>query len=67
LCQHHLCHDRCQLCQHHLCHENRQLCQHHFLFVCLFVFRDRVSLCSPGCPGTHYCRFSKCIVSIKIK
>jgi hypothetical protein len=21
------------------------------LFVCLFV--DRVSLCSPGCPGTH--------------
>jgi hypothetical protein len=25
----------------------------HFLFVCLFVFRDRVSLYSPGCPGTH--------------
>jgi hypothetical protein len=24
-----------------------------FLFVCLFVFRDRVSLYSPGCPGTH--------------
>jgi hypothetical protein len=29
-----------------------------FLFVCLLfyfglVFRDRVSLCSPGCPGTH--------------
>jgi hypothetical protein len=24
------------------------------LFVfCFFVFRDRVSLCSPGCPGTH--------------
>ena len=26
-------------------------------FVCFvlfcFVFRDRVSLCSPGCPGTH--------------
>ena len=22
------------------------------LFVCLF-FRDRISLCSPGCPGTH--------------
>jgi hypothetical protein len=22
------------------------------LFVCLF--RDRVSLCSPGCPGTHF-------------
>ena len=26
---------------------------HTFLFVCLFVFGDRVSLCSPGCPGTH--------------
>jgi hypothetical protein len=34
-----------------------------FFFVCFFgffvfcffflVFRDRVSLCSPGCPGTH--------------
>jgi hypothetical protein len=24
-----------------------------FLFVC-FVFRDRVSLYSPGCPGTHF-------------
>jgi hypothetical protein len=23
----------------------------YFLF---FVFRDRVSLCSPGCPGTHF-------------
>jgi hypothetical protein len=23
------------------------------LFVCLF-FRDRVSLYSPGCPGTHF-------------
>jgi hypothetical protein len=24
------------------------------LFVCLFVcFQVRVSLCSPGCPGTH--------------
>jgi hypothetical protein len=22
------------------------------LFV--FVYRDRVSLCSPGCPGTHF-------------
>jgi hypothetical protein len=22
--------------------------------VCLFVFRDRVSLCSPGCLGTHF-------------
>jgi hypothetical protein len=27
------------------------------IFVCLFVvvvFRDRVSLYSPGCPGTHF-------------
>ncbi|EDL38424.1 mCG148344 [Mus musculus] len=24
-----------------------------FLFVC-FVFQDRVSLYSPGCPGTHF-------------
>jgi hypothetical protein len=24
------------------------------LFVCLFVFRDRVSLYSPGYPGTHF-------------
>jgi hypothetical protein len=31
-------------------HSNRLL-----LFVCLFVcFRDRVSLYSPGCPGTHF-------------
>jgi hypothetical protein len=23
--------------------------------VCLFVvFQDKVSLCSPGCPGTHF-------------
>jgi hypothetical protein len=22
--------------------------------VVLFVFRDNVSLCSPGCPGTHF-------------
>jgi hypothetical protein len=25
-----------------------------FLFFCFLVFRDRVSLCSPGCPGTHF-------------
>jgi hypothetical protein len=28
-----------------------------FLFLFLFfvfVFQDRVSLCSPGCPGTHF-------------
>jgi hypothetical protein len=24
-----------------------------FCFVCLFVFQDRVFLCSSGCPGTH--------------
>ena len=24
-----------------------------FLFFCFVFFRDRVSLCSPGCPGTH--------------
>jgi hypothetical protein len=24
-----------------------------FLFVCFLFFQDRVSLCSPGCPGTH--------------
>jgi hypothetical protein len=24
-----------------------------FFFVCLLVFRDRVSLCIPGCPGIH--------------
>jgi hypothetical protein len=24
-----------------------------FLFVCVLVFRDRVSLYSSGCPGTH--------------
>jgi hypothetical protein len=24
------------------------------LFVCFFVFRDRVSPCSPGCSGTHF-------------
>jgi hypothetical protein len=23
-------------------------------FFCLFVFQDRVSLYSPGCPGTHF-------------
>jgi hypothetical protein len=23
------------------------------LFCFVFLFRDRVSLCSPGCPGTH--------------
>jgi hypothetical protein len=27
----------------------------YFIFIFYFlVFRDRVSLCSPGCPGTHF-------------
>jgi hypothetical protein len=25
-----------------------------FFLFCFFVFRDRVSLCSPGCPGSHF-------------
>jgi hypothetical protein len=25
-----------------------------FYFFIFLVFRDRVSLCSPGCPGTHF-------------
>jgi hypothetical protein len=25
-----------------------------FFFFFFLVFRDRVSLCSPGCPGTHF-------------
>jgi hypothetical protein len=25
-----------------------------FFFLLLFLFWDRVSLCSPGCPGTHF-------------
>jgi hypothetical protein len=25
----------------------------HCVCVCLLVFWNRVSLCSPGCPGTH--------------
>jgi hypothetical protein len=24
------------------------------LFVCFVFFRDRISLCSSGCPGTHF-------------
>jgi hypothetical protein len=24
-----------------------------FIYLFTLVFRDRVSLCSPGCPGTH--------------
>jgi hypothetical protein len=29
-------------------------CVFSFLSFFFMVFRDRVSLCSPGCPGTHY-------------
>jgi hypothetical protein len=25
-----------------------------FFCCCCFVFPDRVSLCRPGCPGTHF-------------
>jgi hypothetical protein len=25
-----------------------------FVFACFFIFRDRVSLCSSGCPGPHF-------------
>jgi hypothetical protein len=24
-----------------------------FIFIFIVFFRDKVSLCSPGCPGTH--------------
>jgi hypothetical protein len=37
----------CQSCQAHICIGVANL------FWFCFVFRDRVSLCSPGCPGTH--------------
>ena len=30
------------------------LCCGNFLFCFVLVFRDRVSLCSPGCPITHF-------------
>jgi hypothetical protein len=28
-------------------------CVRKFLFYFILVFQDRVSLCSPGCPGIH--------------
>jgi hypothetical protein len=28
-------------------------CSYLFCFCVFLVFQDRVSLCSPGCPGTH--------------
>jgi hypothetical protein len=36
------------------CLELRCYLSEFFLFVCFFVFRDRVSLYSSGCPGTHF-------------
>jgi hypothetical protein len=32
---------------------NRDILSYFFFFF-FWVFRDRVSLCSPGCPGTHF-------------
>jgi hypothetical protein len=35
--------------------QTRVLCKSSWCFVLFcFVFQDRVSLCSPGCPGTHF-------------
>jgi hypothetical protein len=31
-----------------------QICELFELLFFFLVFRDRVSLCSPGCPGTHF-------------
>jgi hypothetical protein len=49
----------CNSAQYHASHHDNRL--NFCLFVCLFVclvgwlvFRDRVSLYSPGCPGTHF-------------
>jgi hypothetical protein len=41
---------RSQLLSHLCSPTNNSKCQ--FFFV--LFFRDRVSLCSPGCPGTHF-------------
>jgi hypothetical protein len=42
---------------HRVCSTGKRRCSGNavfFLFLFFFVFfRDRVSLCSPGCPGTH--------------
>jgi hypothetical protein len=40
---------------HAMCLQDQRLCYWVFIVVvCLFfVFQDRVSLCSPGCPETH--------------
>jgi hypothetical protein len=33
---------------------NRTSVQHGYVIFFFLVFRDRVSLCSSGCPGTHF-------------
>jgi hypothetical protein len=38
----------------HFCPPGHLPSLHAKIFVCLFVFQDRVSLYSPGCPGTHF-------------
>jgi hypothetical protein len=37
-----------------LCFSNTFLFISFFFVSFCFCFRDRVSLCSPGCPGTHF-------------
>jgi hypothetical protein len=44
--------DACVLCSYKNKAQVSFLFLFFVLFVCLF-FRDRVFLCSPGCPGTH--------------
>jgi hypothetical protein len=34
------------------------------LFFIFLVFRDRVSLCRPGCPGTHFVHQAEILVSL---
>jgi hypothetical protein len=38
---------------HHLAHPENFILFYFFIFYFLVFFRDRVSLCSPGCPGIH--------------
>jgi hypothetical protein len=34
---------------------NNKKVEENIVYIYIFlVFRDRVSLCSPGCPGTHF-------------
>ena len=34
--------------------KNKNLQSYFFIFYLFIYFGDRVSLCSPGCPGTHF-------------